>query len=83
MSKYGSQRLVWAAIEYALREGKSVTLIHKGNIMKKFTEGARSRTGGTRSPPGRFRSQTITERESWILGNKEANGDYPPRPTPR
>jgi isocitrate dehydrogenase len=36
----GSKRLVRAAIEYALAQGrKSVTLVHKGNIMK-FTEGA-------------------------------------------
>lgn len=35
----GSERLIRAAIEYAIREGrKSVTLVHKGNIMK-FTEG--------------------------------------------
>lgn len=40
VSKEGSSRLVRAAIEYALKEGrKSVTLVHKGNIMK-FTEGA-------------------------------------------
>src|SRR6266566_2725572 len=39
MSKFGSQRLVVKAIEYALRAGRrSVTLVHKGNIMK-FTEG--------------------------------------------
>lgn len=40
MTKMGSQRLVRKAIEYALKNGrKSVTLVHKGNIMK-FTEGA-------------------------------------------
>jgi isocitrate dehydrogenase len=40
VSKTGSQRLVRAAIRYALEEGRrSVTLVHKGNIMK-FTEGA-------------------------------------------
>jgi isocitrate dehydrogenase len=40
VSQEGSSRLVRAAIEYALKEGrKSVTLVHKGNIMK-FTEGA-------------------------------------------
>ncbi len=39
VSEEGSQRLVRAAIEYALVKGlKSVTLVHKGNIMK-FTEG--------------------------------------------
>ncbi len=40
VSKSGTQRLVRAALEYAIAGGrKSVTLIHKGNIMK-FTEGA-------------------------------------------
>ncbi|MBU8905154.1 NADP-dependent isocitrate dehydrogenase [Desertibacillus haloalkaliphilus] len=40
VSKEGTERLVRAAIQYAIDEGrKSVTLVHKGNIMK-FTEGA-------------------------------------------
>ncbi|SFE68522.1 isocitrate dehydrogenase (NADP) [Alteribacillus iranensis] len=40
VSKEGTERLVRAAIDYAFQEGqKSVTLVHKGNIMK-FTEGA-------------------------------------------
>lgn len=40
VSREGSQRLVRAAIEYAIKHGKkSVTLVHKGNIMK-YTEGA-------------------------------------------
>jgi isocitrate dehydrogenase len=40
VSREGTERLVRAAIEHALRHGrKSVTLVHKGNIMK-FTEGA-------------------------------------------
>ena len=40
VSKEGSERLIRAAIAYALREGrKSLTLVHKGNIMK-YTEGA-------------------------------------------
>ncbi|ALA54364.1 NADP-dependent isocitrate dehydrogenase [Shouchella clausii] len=40
VSKEGTERLVRSAIQYALDEGrKSVTLVHKGNIMK-FTEGA-------------------------------------------
>jgi isocitrate dehydrogenase len=40
ISKSGSQRLVRAAIEYAISKGRrSVTLVHKGNIQK-FTEGA-------------------------------------------
>ncbi|MEH6906755.1 NADP-dependent isocitrate dehydrogenase [Neobacillus drentensis] len=40
VSEEGTTRLVRAAIKYAIKEGrKSVTLVHKGNIMK-FTEGA-------------------------------------------
>ncbi len=40
VSRQGTERLVTAAIEYALANGrKSVTIVHKGNIMK-FTEGA-------------------------------------------
>lgn len=40
VSSEGSKRLIGAAIEYAIKHGrKSVTLVHKGNIMK-FTEGA-------------------------------------------
>jgi isocitrate dehydrogenase len=40
VSETGSKRLIRAAINYALKNGrKSVTLVHKGNIMK-FTEGA-------------------------------------------
>src|SRR5688572_21593799 len=39
VSKQGSQRLIYSAIEYAIKhKRKSVTLVHKGNIMK-FTEG--------------------------------------------
>lgn len=40
MSEFGSKRLVRMAIDYAVKNGRpSVTLVHKGNIMK-FTEGA-------------------------------------------
>jgi isocitrate dehydrogenase len=40
VSKMGSQRLIYGAIEYAIQHNrKSVTLVHKGNIMK-FTEGS-------------------------------------------
>src|SRR3954447_13940115 len=45
VSREGSERLIRAALDYAIRhKRKSVTLVHKGNIMK-FTEGA-SRDGG-------------------------------------
>lgn len=45
VSKEGTERLVRSAINYAIKEGrKSVTLVHKGNIMK-FTEGAFKKWG--------------------------------------
>jgi len=54
--------LVRRAIEYALRRGKpSVTLVHKGNIMK-FTEGA-FRTWGYELARKEFPNETITEAE--------------------
>src|SRR4029434_6318333 len=49
---------------------KSVTLVHKGNIMK-FTEGA-FRDWGYALATREYRDRTVTERESWILGNKES-----------
>ena len=74
VSRAGSERLIWAAIEYALKEKrKSVTLVHKGNIMK-YTEGA-FKDWGYALAKSSFRAHIVTERESWILGNKEANTD--------
>ncbi len=76
ISKTGSQRLVRRAIQNALRLPKNkqmVTLVHKGNIMK-YTEGA-FRDWGYELATSEFRDQCITERESWILGNKESNPD--------
>ena len=68
----GTKRLVRKAIKYALENGrKSVTLVHKGNIQK-FTEGA-FREWGYEVATQEFRQQTVTERESWILGNLEAD----------
>ena len=73
----GSKRLVRAAIKYALDDGrKTVTLVHKGNIQK-FTEGA-FREWGYEVAVEEFRAQTVTERESWILGNIEANPGITP-----
>src|ERR1700740_3743532 len=73
----GSKRLVRAAIQYALDHGrKTVTLVHKGNIQK-FTEGA-FREWGYEVAAQEFRDQTVTERESWILGNLEANPKLTP-----
>jgi isocitrate dehydrogenase len=74
ISKKGSQRLVRRAIYNALRLPKHkqmVTLVHKGNIMK-YTEGA-FRDWGYEVAENEFRQECVTERESWILGNKEAN----------
>jgi isocitrate dehydrogenase len=72
ISREGTERLVRAAIEYALRKNrKSVTIVHKGNIMK-FTEGG-FRDWGYALATKEFRSQVVTERESWIFGNREAN----------
>jgi isocitrate dehydrogenase len=60
MSKFGSQRLVAKAIEYAVRAGRnSVTLVHKGNIMK-FTEGG-FREWGYEIAKERFGDKTIPE----------------------
>jgi isocitrate dehydrogenase len=71
VSREGTERLARAAIEYALgQRRKSVTLVHKGNIMK-FTEGA-FRDWGYALATREYRDRVVTERESWILGNKEA-----------
>ena len=73
ISSEGTERLARAAIRYALRQKrKSVTFVHKGNIMK-FTEGA-FRDWGYALAKREFRGDVVTERESWILGNKEGNG---------
>lgn len=70
----GTSRLVRAAVRYALREGrKSITLVHKGNIMK-FTEGG-FKNWGYELARQEFRAQVVTERESWILSNQDANPD--------
>ncbi len=62
MSVHGSKRLVRRAIRYALDNGRrSVTLVHKGNIMK-FTEGA-FREWGYEVAAHEFSEQTVTEVE--------------------
>ncbi len=72
ISEEGTKRLVRAAIRYALSEGrKSLTLVHKGNIMK-FTEGA-FKSWGYEVGMDEFRNQIVTQRESWIIGNKDAD----------
>ncbi len=60
ISRTGSQRLVRRAVEYALaNKRRSVTLVHKGNIMK-FTEGA-FRDWGYQLVAEEFNDRTITE----------------------
>ena len=60
MSEFGSTRLVRMAAEYALANGrKSLTLVHKGNIMK-FTEGA-FRDWGYQEIAQEFKGQFCTE----------------------
>jgi isocitrate dehydrogenase len=72
VSREGTERLVRAAIRHVLEfKRKSLSLVHKGNIMK-FTEGA-FRDWGYALAAREFRSDTVTERESWVLGNKEKN----------
>ena len=63
MSRFGTQRLVAKAIEYAIKARRpSVTLVHKGNIMK-FTEGA-FREWGYEVAREKFDGQTISESEA-------------------
>ncbi|MGE5176926.1 MAG: NADP-dependent isocitrate dehydrogenase [Hyphomicrobiales bacterium] len=72
VSREGSERLARAAIEYAIRhERKSVTFVHKGNIMK-FTEGA-FRNWGYALAEREFGAQTYTW-EQWGR-TREAKGE--------
>ena len=72
VSWLGTERLVHSAISYAIKNNRrSLTLVHKGNIMK-FTEGA-FREWGYQIATQFFRESVVTERESWILGNVESN----------
>jgi isocitrate dehydrogenase len=64
ISAFGSKRLVAKGIQHAVDRGlKSVTLMHKGNIMK-FTEGA-FRDWGYEVAKEKFGDVTITEDELW------------------
>ena len=70
ISIFGTKRLVRMAIQHALENSrKKVTLVHKGNIQK-FTEGA-FRQWGYELAIEEFRDQVVTERESWIIDNKD------------
>jgi len=64
VTEHGTKRLVRQAIEYAIDRGySSVTLVHKGNIMK-FTEGA-FKNWGYELAATEFGDQTISEDEVW------------------
>ncbi|WP_240193624.1 isocitrate dehydrogenase (NADP(+)) [Desulfobulbus alkaliphilus] len=72
ISEFGTKRLVRKAIQYALDQGRtSVTLVHKGNIMK-FTEGA-FRNWGYELAAEEFAEVTISEDEVW----NQYNGSPP------
>ncbi|MBZ4193923.1 MAG: isocitrate dehydrogenase (NADP(+)) [Candidatus Contendobacter sp.] len=74
ISPFASKRLVRKAIQYALEHGRdSVTLVHKGNIMK-FTEGA-FRNWGYELARDEFPDQTITENDLYsVYGGKQPPG---------
>jgi isocitrate dehydrogenase len=70
----GTERLVRAAIQWSLDNNRrSVNFVHKGNIMK-FTEGA-FKDWGYKLAKREFRDRIVTERETWILGNKEKDAN--------
>jgi isocitrate dehydrogenase len=72
ISRTGSRRLVKMAVEFAISHGKkSVTLVHKGNIMK-FTEGAFLRWGYEVAAET-FGDQVVTESDLW----EKFNGELP------
>lgn len=74
ISPFGTKRLVRQAIQYAIDHGReSVTLVHKGNIMK-FTEGA-FRNWGYELAKQEFRNQILTEEELYDeYGGKQPEG---------
>jgi isocitrate dehydrogenase len=72
ISPFATKRLVRQAIRFAVERGReSVTLVHKGNIMK-FTEGA-FRQWGYEVAAEEFGAQTITEQQLW----DEYDGERP------
>ena len=71
ISEFGTKRLVRKAIQFALDTGRdSVTLVHKGNIMK-FTEGA-FRNWGYELAADEFAESTISEAALWEQHNGRA-----------
>jgi isocitrate dehydrogenase len=74
MSAFGSKRLIAKAIRYAVaRDRDSVTLVHKGNIMK-FTEGA-FRDWGYELAAQEFAAETISEADYWKANPEGGPGD--------
>ena len=74
ITEFGTKRLVRQAIEYALANDRdSVTLVHKGNIMK-FTEGA-FRDWGYEVAEEEYGSEVITEDTLWEERDGEAPDD--------
>jgi isocitrate dehydrogenase len=72
ITEFGSKRLIREAIDYALANDRdSVTLVHKGNIMK-FTEGAFS-DWGYEVAEEEYGEEVITEDELW----EEYDGEQP------
>jgi isocitrate dehydrogenase len=70
ISRFGTKRLVRRAVQYALSHGRrSVTLVHKGNIMK-FTEGA-FRDWGFELAREEFSDQTLLESQLGKRGEKK------------
>ncbi|MFB6082974.1 MAG: NADP-dependent isocitrate dehydrogenase, partial [Halorientalis sp.] len=74
ITEFGTKRLVRKAIDYALENDRdSVTLVHKGNIMK-FTEGA-FRDWGYEVAEEEYGSEVITEDTLWEERDGEAPDD--------
>ncbi len=73
VTEFGTKRLVRQALQYAIDRGRSsVTLVHKGNIMK-FTEGA-FKNWGYELAAEEFGDQTISEADLW----DRYGGEIPP-----
>jgi isocitrate dehydrogenase len=70
ISEFGTKRLVRMALQYAVdNKRKTLTLVHKGNIMK-FTEGA-FRDWGYEVATSEFRDHIVTEEEVWGGASRE------------
>ena len=72
VSKEGSQRLIRMAINYAIDENKtSVTVVHKGNIMK-YTEGA-FRDWGYELARTEYNAEKVNKGERLMIKNPKTN----------